>query len=663
MKANTILRILSIGFVVLCVGFIVESGLFSLSANDSKAISLAAEVSDSVEAIDSAAGELDTEPEKISAKPKQSKLDSNAYVLSAKSEKAIIGSNDKESGYELELLVDTLGASVRSVSMTNYVDRETEEKLNLRVLKSVNSNRSKAEKMTFASNNLWLANAKDALPLYLLNWKIGDVVDKGDSQSISFTSVVYDVDDKPAMKLVKEYTVRKGSYMVDCVLRMENVYADAYNVNFDMQGPVGLAVEDYRMDQRKLTSAFLDADGVVSVQKLDFAKVRKNKKEADVLLASDKAGQNLIWAGAGNKYFAAIMRPVPAEGNNIVDGLTISKAVFYDVDAEHEGRADTNENFGFIMGVNDIELNAGSSAEYMFQLYAGPKEKDRFEDNELYNKLGFIHMIDFPMCCGNIFRPLTFFILSVMNGIFWLTGNYGIAVIALVLIVRLAMHPITRKGQISMFKMQKLAPKVEEIKKKYGSDPREMQKQTMLMYRENNVSMFGGMLPMFLQMPIWIALYGAVNSSIDLRCASFLPFWITDLSAPDALITFKAFSLPLLGRLDSFNLLPILLCISMFLQQKLMPTQGKAGSDSKVAQQQKIMMFMMPVMMLMFFYNAPSGLNLYIMTSTFAGVIEQAVIRKHLRDQEVLDTVTYVPTTSKAGGKKKKKKLKPPFGY
>jgi YidC/Oxa1 family membrane protein insertase len=221
------------------------------------------------------------------------------------------------------------------------------------------------------------------------------------------------------------------------------------------------------------------------------------------------------------------------------------------------------------------------------------------------------------------------------------------------------MHPVTKKSQVSMSKMSKLAPKTEEIKKKYANNKTEMNKQLMALYREQGASPIMGMLPMMVQMPIWIALWSAVNASIDLRGAPFLPFWITDLSVPDALIRFSSVKVPLFGKIESFNLLPILMGVAFYLQQKLMPSQAAASSNPQMAQQQKMMMIMFPILFPLMLYKLPSGVNLYIMTSTFAGVIEQHVIRKHIRKKEDQESKGLVAATSKTGGKVKKKKPKP----
>jgi YidC/Oxa1 family membrane protein insertase len=212
-----------------------------------------------------------------------------------------------------------------------------------------------------------------------------------------------------------------------------------------------------------------------------------------------------------------------------------------------------------------------------------------------------------------------------------------------------------------MSKMSKLAPKAEEIKKKYANNKAEMNKQMMALYREQGASPIMGFLPMMVQMPIWIALWSAVYASIDLRGAAFLPFWITDLSLPDALYRFPAaIVVPLLGwKIESLNLLPLLMGVAFYLQQKLMPSQAAASANPQVAQQQKMMMIMMPLLFPLMLYKAPSGVNLYIMASTFAGVFEQYVIRKHIREKDQAESQGLVAVTSKTGGKVKKKKPKP----
>jgi YidC/Oxa1 family membrane protein insertase len=209
------------------------------------------------------------------------------------------------------------------------------------------------------------------------------------------------------------------------------------------------------------------------------------------------------------------------------------------------------------------------------------------------------------------------------------------------------------------------SPEVQEIKKKYAKNRTEMQKRISEFQKSRGVSpadAFFGMLPMMAQMPLWIALWSSVNSSIDLRGAAFLPFWITDLSVPDALITWSPITLPLLGwKISSLNLLPLLMGVAFHLQQKTMPQQPAATPEA--AQQQKMMKVMMLVLFPIMLYSAPSGVSLYIMASSFAGAIEQNIIRKHIREKEEAESHGLVEVTSKTGGKVKKKKPKPFIKY
>jgi YidC/Oxa1 family membrane protein insertase len=344
--------------------------------------------------------------------------------------------------------------------------------------------------------------------------------------------------------------------------------------------------------------------------------------------------------------------------------LSYKTGRFYNPDGDP--KADSgDETLGMDLAIASHTLaaggQAGSSRTYKLQMYLGPKDKSLFDKNKQYNNQGFSHTIDFMGCCcpAKIIKPLAFGILALMKGMYGFIPNYGVVIIILVFLMRLIMHPITKKSQVSMSKMSQLAPKAEEIKKKYANNKAEMNKQMMALYREQGASPIMGFLPMMVQMPIWIALWSAVYASIDLRGAEFLPFWITDLSMPDALFRFPAFSLPLFGKLNSFNLLPIMMGVAFYLQQRLMPTQASASTNPQMAQQQKMMKIMMPLLFPLMLYKAPSGVNLYIMASTFAGVFEQHVIRKHIREKEQAESKGLVSATSKTGGKVKKKKPKP----
>ena len=576
----------------------------------------------------------------------------------------ILGSTDPESGFKFQLELAPKGAAIRQATFSEFKDRDYKDPQPLVFLSPVKLNDGR-EKLSMANQGLTLLDQRQRLPLDQLPWKtLGTQTSSEGIQTASFEAIIEDGQARPFLKLTKSYEVTPDSYLLKCTLKIDNLSDTQQKVQYALAGPLGLEREAFRQDMRSVIGGFRDVkDQVVrgKLQKKDLVKAGKS------LPIKAKNGGQFLWAAAVNKYFAAILVPVP-EGDEAYCDWAIGRfGTLYNPDGDK--KADTgDETVGVDMSMASTQLTpagqSNSSRTYDFQLYLGPKDKSLFDKNEMYRSLGFVQTIDFTGCCcpSSIINPLAFGILAIMKAMYGFIHNYGVVIIILVFLMRLAMHPITKKSQVSMSKMSKLAPRSEEIKKKYANNKAEMNKRLMELYREQGASPITGMLPMFIQMPIWIALWSAVYTSIDLRGAAFLPFWITDLSVPDALVRFSTITVPLLNwKIESFNLLPILMGVAFYLQQKLMPTQANAATNPQMAQQQKMMMIMMPLLFPLMLYKAPSGVNLYIMSSTFAGVIEQHVIRKHIREKEEQEGKGLVPVTSKTGGKVKKKKPKPFF--
>jgi YidC/Oxa1 family membrane protein insertase len=468
------------------------------------------------------------------------------------------------------------------------------------------------------------------------------------------------------LKLTKTYRLQPGSYLLGCTLDIENLTTEQEKVQYTLNGPVGLENEGLRMDMRKVIAGFRTPQGQVTTVRLDLKTLAKATTPEKRALVPKSASDTFLWAAAVNRYFAAILVPVPPEGQSYADWVDGKWGTYYNHSGPTSGGA-----MGLALRSEPITLDpagqAGSAKAYPFDLYIGPKDKSYFDKNERYRQLGFVQTIDFGACCcpATIINPLAFGILAIMKAMYFVIPNYGVVIIILVLVMRLILHPITRHSQIAMHKMSKLAPRAEEIKKKYAGNKAEMNKRLMELYREQGASPIMGFLPMLVQMPIWIALWSAIYTSIALRGAAFLPVWITDLSAPDALVSWPPFTIPLVGwTIHSLNLLPILMGVAFYLQQKLVPMQQpSAATNPQMAQQQKIMSIMMPLLFPLMLYNAPSGVNLYIMASTFAGVIEQYVIKKHIQEKEEQEAKGVVAATRKTGGKVKKKKPKPFYRF
>ncbi len=279
-------------------------------------------------------------------------------------------------------------------------------------------------------------------------------------------------------------------------------------------------------------------------------------------------GKGLKWVAQEDKYFFASL--VPLEG---AAGAKVWRA----------GDA------GVLVAVN---LPAGKNRVL---LYAGPKEHDRLK--ALGVELEYI--IDFGFF-SILARPL-FWILKLFYRFF---GNYGWAIVFLTIVVRIPFIPLVNKGQESMKKLQALQPKMNELKQKHKKDPQKMQQEMMELYKKHKVNPMSGCLPMFIQIPVFFALYKVLLVAIELRRAPFV-FWIQDLSEK-----------------DPYYILPIIMGLTMFIQQKMTPTAMES-------QQQKIMTYL-PVVFTFLFLNFPSGLVLYWLVSNILSIVQQYYVNKKM---------------------------------
>lgn len=223
-------------------------------------------------------------------------------------------------------------------------------------------------------------------------------------------------------------------------------------------------------------------------------------------------------------------------------------------------------------------------------LYVGPIDVD------LLTQAG--HNLDRAADLGwTIIRPISKLVLWTFLSMHRIVPNYGVIVIVFSVLIKIILHPLTKKSYESTTKMQKLKPLMDELRAKYKADQQRLNQEMIKLYKEQGFNPLGGCLPMILQMPIIFAIYAVLSNNIEFRQAPFM-LWIHDLSRPDTVYQLP-FSLPLYGR--GVNILPILMAVAMFFQQKLTITDPK----------QKMMVYIMPVMMLFIFNNLSSGLVLY----------------------------------------------------
>jgi YidC/Oxa1 family membrane protein insertase len=302
------------------------------------------------------------------------------------------------------------------------------------------------------------------------------------------------------------------------------------------------------------------------------------------------AGENfrgVSWGGFDNKYFLKVLIP-PAGLRDV--GMTVNEL----------GRKGEVADIGVRLALPGHTIEPGAQWSTKLRIYLGPKVPSHLSAVGA----GLEESIDYGFF-GFLARPL----LALMKLFFSVVQNYGIAIILVTVLIKLLFYPLTRKSFTAMKDMQRMQPKLEALKKKYANDKDRLNREMMTLYRTEGINPLGGCLPILLQIPVFFALYQVLLNAIELRHAPFM-LWVNDLSAPEDLFTLglAGFDLPI-------RLLPLIMGITMVLQQKLTPsTMDKA--------QQQIMMIM-PVMFTFLFWGFPSGLVLYWLVNNVISIAQQ----------------------------------------
>lgn len=251
------------------------------------------------------------------------------------------------------------------------------------------------------------------------------------------------------------------------------------------------------------------------------------------------------------------------------------------------------KNVSASFSTDDFSLPAGQEKVFTFNFYLGPKLYFHMKKMNL----NFEQIIDYGSILGPITKPLVLF----LNFLYNLTGNYGIAIILMTIVFRIATYPLTLKSLVSMKAMQKVQPQLKLLQTQYKNNQAQLQKEMVALYKKHKINPLSGCLPMLIQLPIFIAFYKAIANSVELHGASFL--FIQDLAAPDKILTLKTFSV---------NLLPIIMGGVQFISSK----------QTTMDPAQKHLIYIFPVMMVVIFYSMPSALNLYFLVSTLFGIAQ-----------------------------------------
>jgi YidC/Oxa1 family membrane protein insertase len=568
----------------------------------------------------------------------------------------VLGSPDVASGYVLQVQLTSVGASVQSATLTDsrYPVAENPEKLKPRPqLRVVGNNLTRNEvvkpltkdraaltvDLDIESVDAAFKEQDLRASLRTLNWELleteKDVDNSGIVSGATFRIVspdgslevrkIFQLQRVPADKL-NEPDIRQiygPAYQLDVSVQLRNISKKTIAAQYALQGPVGLPLEDVENARkyRDIKVGFLDEAGAVSAELLTASALVKDVQKERV----EEWTRPIQYAGVDVQFFAALIVPT---GDQVArqSFATITPTVVT-VDAESE-----RSDISLELKSPEFEIPADGLVQHDFQMFLGPKSQ------ELLVPFNADTIIDYGW-----FGSISKFMVILLRTFHGWGVHYGLAIVMLTILVRGMMFPISRKQAVSSKKMKDLQPQLTAIREKHKDDKQKLAQAQMDLYREADFNPFAGCLPVFLQLPIFISLYQALNNWVDLRMASFL--WIDNLAAPDALFE-MGFSLPFLG--SDFNLLPLITIVLFYAQQKMfMPPP----TTDEMAMQQKMMNFMM-IFMGFLFYRVPAGLCVYFIASSAWGMSER----------KLLEYLPEKPVDPEKIEKKKKKKEGGIFG-
>lgn len=470
-----------------------------------------------------------------------------------------------------EVVFDPVGASISSLMMKEHADAD-------------------------GTHVDLVFNGENGNNAFLLYW--GDDLDNPILDTFAYSvsadkvifSNAYTTSSGQEFTIVKTFEFKEGEYLfavdVDIIggegFTGLNTNGYAYTLAYEPQvGPAFSQMKNNNYDYRRV---YVDAYNNKGKLKKSNVKFSNGKYETTA---------QVQWLSLTGKYFAIVAM---ADDNTIgykYTALQGSTSEIVQTDSLFVSRPATKSSSG-----DRIYFYAGPQLKkYLGSYYSGMDNAWGLRNTSL----------DSVMESGSFFGWLENVLKWVLNLLYKVIPNYGVGIILLTIIIKVLLWPLTKKSTASTAKMSALQPRLKEIQEKYKDNPQKMNQETAALYKETGVSPLGGCLPMLLQFPILIAMYGLLNKHFELRGAMFIPGWIPDLSVPETIFTL-GFNIPLIG--NEIHLLPILYTVSMIFSMKY--TQNSQNQSN--GQGKGMMWFFtygMPILFFFILYSAPSGLLLY----------------------------------------------------
>ncbi len=413
------------------------------------------------------------------------------------------------------------------------------------------------------------ADGEQAQAAYQVDRDRLDLSGGDETGSITFTEV-----SSAGIEVQKKLTFHADQYLVNVDVTVRNLSgADASIAPRIAWGP-GLR-NSLDKNHSTLQAPTLWLDGKRT--HVDLSKVNGDKMEPG----------NPSWAALQDTYFAAALIPEEKGFQAFV-----------------KRAADGQPLVGLVAANQALPPGGETGVKALF--FAGPKDlevlKRAGHDLENIVDLGWFDFLARPA-------------LYLLKFLYRFTGNYGIAIILVTVLQKVAFYPLTMKSLKSMQAMQAIQPKIQALQERYKNNPQKKQEETMALYRKHGVNPMGGCLPMLVQIPIFIALYNALANSVAMWQAHFL--WIHDLTQPDSVFTLDVYG----ATRNVGNILGLLMGVSMWVQQKMSPPAG----DPRQAQ---MMLWMMPILFTFMFWGFPSGLVLYWLVNNILQIGQQWLITR-----------------------------------
>ena len=325
-----------------------------------------------------------------------------------------------------------------------------------------------------------------------------------------------------------------------------------------------------------------------------------------------------VWNGIGGKYFEELVIPQDVSSmdysyySNLVEVNNYSNAQAI-VIRKPVKASDVKDTYYMYFGPrNDKDLKIYNVAEKNVWGLSGLRLSESLNSN---GWLGWLETV-------------LKWIMEVINKV---VHNWGASIIIMTILIKLAMFPFTRKQSMSTLKMQEIQPKVQAVQSKYQNNPQKMQQEMAKVYKEVGYNPMSGCLPMLVQFLILWSMYNLFNNYFEFRGSSFIPHWIEDLSSGDSVYMFK-FNIPFFG--NHLRILPFIYLASQLFFGKITNMGGTAGAAGSTQAQMKMMMYGMPILFFVLFYNAPSGLLLYWTVSNVFQMGQQIIINKTMKSKK-----------------------------